>query len=57
MEFKDIGSHWAKQEIEFITDKGIMNGYPDGTFQPDKALTRAEYATMKAEELGFVKKK
>jgi len=57
MEFKDIGNHWAKQEIEFITDKGIMNGYPDGTFQPDKALTRAEYATMKAKELGFVKKK
>jgi len=57
MEFKDIGNHWAKQEIEFITDKGLMQGYPDGTFQPDRALTRAEYATMKAKELGFVKKK
>jgi len=57
MEFKDIGNHWAKQEIEFITDKGLMQGYPDETFQPDRALTRAEYATMKAKELGFVKKK
>ena len=57
MEFKDIGKHWAKQEIEFITEKGLMQGYPDGTFQPDRALTRAEYATMKAKELGFVKKK
>ena len=57
MEFKDIGKHWAKQEIEFITDKGIMQGYPDETFQPDRALTRAEYASMKAKELGFVKKK
>jgi len=57
MEFRDIGTHWAKQEIEFITDKGLMQGYPDGTFQPDRALTRAEYASMKAKELGFVKKK
>jgi len=57
MEFKDTKGHWGEQDIDFLVDKGLMQGYPDGTFQPDRALTRAEYATMKAKELGFVKKK
>jgi len=57
MEFKDTKGHWGEQDIDFLVEKGLMQGYPDGTFQPDRALTRAEYASMKAKELGFVKKK
>ena len=55
--FDDTVNHWAEEEIEFVTDRGLMKGYLDGTFRPDKPLTRAEYATMKARELGFIKKK
>lgn len=57
MEFKDTNNHWAKEYIAFLVDKGEMNGYPDGTFKPDNPLTRAEYASMRAKQLGFVKKK
>jgi len=57
MRFNDTANHWAEEEIEFVTDKGLMKGYLDGTFRPDRPLTRAEYATMKARELGFIKKK
>jgi N-acetylmuramoyl-L-alanine amidase len=43
--FSDIKNHWALQAIEAVSKQGLMNGYPDGTFQPDKPLTRAELAT------------
>lgn len=42
----DVKGHWAESAIEWAMDEGLMNGYPDGTFQPDKPLTRAEYATI-----------
>lgn len=56
MVFKDTGTHWARQEIDFISEQKIMNGFPDGTFQPDKVMTRAEVATVIARMMGFVKK-
>lgn len=56
MVFKDTSTHWAKQEIDFISEQKIMNGFPDGTFQPDKTMTRAEVATVIARMMGFVKK-
>lgn len=40
--FSDIDGHWAKDYILSAVDAGWIDGYPDGTFQPDKAITRAE---------------
>ncbi|HZJ99221.1 MAG TPA: S-layer homology domain-containing protein [Tissierellaceae bacterium] len=57
MKFTDIKGHWAEQEIEYIAEKGYINGYEDGTFKPDKVITRAEICTMLAKMEGFVKKK
>jgi hypothetical protein len=34
--------YWAKSEIEKALTADIMIGYPDSTFQPDKAITKAE---------------
>lgn len=39
---KDIQGHWAQTPIELVDEANIMNGMPDGTFQPNKPLTRAE---------------
>ncbi len=41
--FTDINSdHWAYQYVETAVEAGWFNGYPDGSFQPGKSLTRAE---------------
>lgn len=57
MTFKDTEKHWAKDYINFISDKGLMKGYADGTFKPDEKVTRAELATVLARMNGFVEKK
>jgi archaellum component FlaC len=36
--------HWAYQAIEELVRAGIIEGYPDGTFRPNRTLTRAEFA-------------
>lgn len=40
---KDIGSHWARPQIESGVSAGYIAGYPDGSFKPDAAITRAEF--------------
>lgn len=42
----DYESHWARDAIERAVELGLVTGYPDGTFQPDKPITRAEAAVM-----------
>jgi len=45
--FKDIDQQaWYAKSIETVVRAGIMGGYPDGTFKPDKPLTRAEIASI-----------
>lgn len=44
--FPDVQGHWAQQYIEPLANLGIIVGYPDGTFQPDGAVTRAEFAAI-----------
>lgn len=45
-EFTDIDGHWAKEYIQAAADMNIVGGYEDGSFLPDKAMTRAEFATI-----------
>lgn len=40
--FCDVSGHWAEGSIAALFERGYINGYADGTFRPDKALTRAE---------------
>ena len=44
--FSDIEGHWANQFINSAAQKGWVSGYPDGTFKPDEAITRAEFMTL-----------
>lgn len=40
--FSDIQYHRYASDIADLADKGIIEGYPDGTFKPEKLVTRAE---------------
>jgi len=44
--FSDIAGHWAQASIEQAVSGGIVFGYPDGTFKPNKTVTRAEFSVM-----------
>lgn len=44
--FSDIAGHWAEASNHAAVDAGIVKGYDDGTFKPDAAVTRAEFAVM-----------
>lgn len=45
-------SHWAYQSIKFLTEVGVVVGYPDGTYKPDIPVTRSEFASMAIKALG-----
>lgn len=38
----DIQNHWAKKSIDYLVNKKILNGYPDGTFKPNNYISREE---------------
>ncbi len=44
--FSDIDSHWAEKYINRAAQAGWIKGYPDGTFKPDRNITRAEAMTL-----------
>lgn len=42
----DLTGHWAGKVIQEWIDKGLANGYPDGSFKPDNNITRAEFMAL-----------
>ncbi|MEN6463529.1 MAG: S-layer homology domain-containing protein [Syntrophomonas sp.] len=42
----DIQGHWAAATIQKMVDQGIVTGMPDGSFQPNNSISRAEFATL-----------
>lgn len=52
--FDDVPEgYWAKMPIENTGTVGLVEGYPDGTFRPERALTRAELATLMVRAKGI----
>jgi uncharacterized repeat protein (TIGR02543 family) len=50
--FSDIQGHWAQADIEKAASYGWIEGYEDGTFRPDRKITRAEAITIINRVLG-----
>jgi S-layer homology domain len=46
VKLSDVAGNWAEPFITVLADQGIIAGYPDGTFQPDRPVTRAEFAAL-----------
>lgn len=45
--FSDVQTdHWAFQYIAEMVNRGAVAGYPDGTYRPNKTVTRAEFAKI-----------
>ena len=52
--FKDVSSSYTfYKEINYLTNKGIITGFPDGTFKPNNGVTRAAAAIMIGRALGL----
>ncbi|MGN0949218.1 MAG: ESPR-type extended signal peptide-containing protein [Mitsuokella sp.] len=47
MTFPDVPeNHWAYQYVKYLAERGYLQGYPDGEFKGDRAMTRYEYAAI-----------
>ncbi len=45
--FSDVSSnYWAAQFIQELSGRGVIAGFPDGSFRPEEAVTRAQFAAM-----------
>ncbi len=49
--FDDVTSDWAKNEVETLASRGLINGTSDGTFNPSGNITRAEFTALIARSL------
>ncbi len=50
--FTDVSNHWAKDAIEYVTDKGLMNGTDNNQFSPNASTTRGMLMTVLARYAG-----
>ncbi|MBD6617091.1 DUF1565 domain-containing protein [Komarekiella sp. 'clone 1'] len=44
--FSDLDGHWAAAFVEALVSKGLIKGFPNGTFLPNAPITRAQYAAL-----------
>lgn len=44
--FSDTAGHWARAEIASLAKRGVISGFPDGSFRPEQAVTRGEFAKL-----------
>lgn len=45
--FYDVPSnYWAAQFIQQLSQRGVIAGFPDGSFRPEEPVTRAQFAAM-----------
>lgn len=50
--FKDLGTTYA-ETIQYLQDKGVVQGYPGYFFYPEKSVTRAEFIKILLKNYGF----
>ncbi|UQZ85515.1 Internalin-A precursor [Paenibacillus konkukensis] len=53
LEFKDVAQHWAKDSVNDMGSRMVINGVSDDRFNPDQEITRAEFAAIMVRALGL----
>lgn len=51
--FEDCNNHWAKEAIEALAARGVINGTSDTTFSPQNKISRADFVTLIVRYFGF----
>ncbi|MCS7464380.1 pectinesterase family protein [Paenibacillus doosanensis] len=51
--FTDLKRHWAQKEIELLASKLVVQGTDADAFEPDRLVTRAEFASLLVRSLGL----
>ena len=49
-DFADTRNHWAKDAIDFVSARGLVNGMNDSTYAPNNSTTRAQLWTILARQ-------
>ncbi|KRF10021.1 hypothetical protein ASG89_00255 [Paenibacillus sp. Soil766] len=52
-EFKDVARHWAKDAVNEMGSRMVINGITKDLFQPDQEITRAEFSAIMVRGLGL----
>ena len=42
----DINGHWSEPFVTSLVSQGVISGYPDGTFKPDKSISNVEFLSL-----------
>ncbi len=50
--FTDTVKHWGRDYVAWLSRRGVINGMGDGTFAPEQAVTRAQFAQLLAKTSG-----
>ncbi|OBR67588.1 hypothetical protein A7K91_22145 [Paenibacillus oryzae] len=50
--FADAAEHWAASAISIVSEQGWLTGYEDGSFRPDRQVTRAQAVAVLNRVLG-----
>jgi uncharacterized repeat protein (TIGR02543 family) len=53
VEFRDVAAHWAKDAVNNMGSRMIVEGTGGGRFSPDRNITRAEFAAIIVRALGL----
>ena len=53
VEFNDVASHWAKDAINDMGSRLVINGFGNNDYRPQVEITRAEFATIIVKALGL----
>ncbi len=52
VDLNDIQTHWAKSEITQMVEKKMILGYPDGTFKPERMVSKLDTLILASRVLG-----
>lgn len=53
--FRDVENHWAKDAVNDMASRLVIDGIGDGVFEPDRSITRSEFATVVIRALGLMR--